>query len=233
VIIVEPKASLLGAAGLLVGLPVYFFDKAKAEDRLPPDLYARFQALAPSIDPLTPAHAATLLMAMDVSNAGVPRDQPRIAAVSPTPENRAAALAKTAKVKVSHVAGMDVIALIKKSVTMPEKAQQACLAAALDDYPRRDVRKAADRGRLEAWAQGDVPGAMAGAKSASCPTPDPVRVLMDQGRARTFAALNAAMVKPGKAVAVVDIHDLLAKGGVLDQLKAKGYAVTAPDMLND
>jgi hypothetical protein len=33
---------------------------------------------------------------------------------------------------------------------------------------------------------------------------------------------------PGKAVAVIDLRQLLARGGVLDQLRARGFRVETP-----
>ena len=41
------------------------------------------------------------------------------------------------------------------------------------------------------------------------------------------------MAKPGKVVAVIDIHDLVRAGGIVEQLKAKGFTITAPDVLSD
>jgi hypothetical protein len=47
-------------------------------------------------------------------------------------------------------------------------------------------------------------------------------------KADQVAAIEAALKKPGHAVAVVQLRPLLAKGGVLDQLRAKGYQVKTP-----
>jgi len=42
------------------------------------------------------------------------------------------------------------------------------------------------------------------------------------------AAITAALDRPGKTFAVVDIGPLLRKGGVLEQLEAKGLTIEAP-----
>ncbi len=42
-------------------------------------------------------------------------------------------------------------------------------------------------------------------------------------------AIDEAMKKPGHAVAIVGAADLLRKGGVLEQLQAKGYEITLPN----
>jgi hypothetical protein len=41
-------------------------------------------------------------------------------------------------------------------------------------------------------------------------------------------ALSAAMKTPGHAVAVFGIRGLVARGGVLDQMRARGFEVSTP-----
>ena len=40
--------------------------------------------------------------------------------------------------------------------------------------------------------------------------------------------VERALAKPGHAIAVVPLRTLLAQGGVLDQLRSKGFTVTTP-----
>jgi len=47
-------------------------------------------------------------------------------------------------------------------------------------------------------------------------------------KADQVAAIEQALKKPGHAIAVVPLRPLLAQGGVLDQLRAKGYTITTP-----
>jgi hypothetical protein len=47
-------------------------------------------------------------------------------------------------------------------------------------------------------------------------------------KADQVAAIEQALRKPGHAIAVVPLRPLLAQGGVLDQLRAKGFTVTTP-----
>jgi hypothetical protein len=42
------------------------------------------------------------------------------------------------------------------------------------------------------------------------------------------AEIEAALKRPGHAIAVIQLQPLLSQGGVLDQLSAKGYEVTTP-----
>ena len=47
---------------------------------------------------------------------------------------------------------------------------------------------------------------------------------------RTF---EAALRKPGHAIALIDAEELLVRNGVLEQLRAKGYVVATPDLVQD
>ena len=47
-------------------------------------------------------------------------------------------------------------------------------------------------------------------------------------KADQVAQIEQALKKPGHAIAVVPLRPLLAQGGVLDQLLAKGFTVTTP-----
>ena len=47
-------------------------------------------------------------------------------------------------------------------------------------------------------------------------------------KADQVAAIQQALAKPGHAIAVVPLRPLLAQGGVLDQLRSKGFKVTTP-----
>ena len=48
-----------------------------------------------------------------------------------------------------------------------------------------------------------------------------------------MAEIEQALKKPGHAIAVVPLRPLLAQGGVLDQLRAKGFTVTTPGQETD
>ena len=46
--------------------------------------------------------------------------------------------------------------------------------------------------------------------------------------AETVSAIDGALKKPGKTIAVVNLGPLLRKGGVLEKLAAMGVTVQAP-----
>ena len=81
-----------------------------------------------------------------------------------------------------------------------------------------------------AWAQGDVRGALANERTYErCIALVPGAQTFDaRVKADQVAQIEQALKKPGHAIAVVPLRPLLAQGGVLDQLRAKGFKVTTP-----
>jgi uncharacterized protein YbaP (TraB family) len=81
-----------------------------------------------------------------------------------------------------------------------------------------------------AWAQGDVRGALANERTYErCIAVVPGAQTFDaKVKADQVAAIEQALKRPGHAIAVVPLRPLLAQGGVLDQLRAKGYTVATP-----
>ncbi len=93
----------------------------------------------------------------------------------------------------------------------------------------------AGAGRLQiaaqGWARGDVKAALTAERGydrcrASAPA---VGALIERGMADTATAIAGAMGKPGKTVAVVELRQLLARGGVLDRLRARGLRIETPE----
>jgi uncharacterized protein YbaP (TraB family) len=113
-------------------------------------------------------------------------------------------------------------------LTMSEEAHQQCLSDALDVAEEGPERlAAADRG----WAVGDLRAAIGVSRGfdgclAALPS---VSGLLERGQADAAAAIREALMRPGHAVAVVELRALLAKGGVIDRLRALGLRVQTPD----
>jgi uncharacterized protein YbaP (TraB family) len=82
----------------------------------------------------------------------------------------------------------------------------------------------------KAWAQGDVRGALANERTYErCIALVPgAQSFESQVKADAVADIGKALARPGHAIAVVPLRPLLAQGGVLDQLRAKGFTVTTP-----
>ena len=113
------------------------------------------------------------------------------------------------------------------TATMTQASQQACLGWALDDV---EAGEAPARRALEGWARGDVATALTAPRGF-----DKCLLVLAGGsqlwnRASQDQAddIAAALAKPGHAVAVVGLRRLLAEGGVIARLEAKGLQVAGP-----
>ncbi|MDO9431886.1 MAG: TraB/GumN family protein [Phenylobacterium sp.] len=111
------------------------------------------------------------------------------------------------------------------------KTSKAAGAACLDEVmgeieagPGRTL--AASR----AWAQGDVAGALGAERSYErCIAVTPGALTFDaRVKGDLTKDIEAALKTPGHVIAVAPLRTLLAQGGVLDQLRAKGYEVKTP-----
>ena len=82
----------------------------------------------------------------------------------------------------------------------------------------------------KAWAAGDTPEALANDRTYErCFYMAPgARAFEARTKSDTVAEIEQALKKPGHAVAVVWLPPLLSQGGVLDQLRAKGYQIKTP-----
>ena len=62
------------------------------------------------------------------------------------------------------------------------------------------------------------------------PWPDVTRAAQIEARniSETVTAIDAALKKPGKTIAIVNLGPLLRKGGVLEKLSSMGVAIQAP-----
>ncbi|MFO1013317.1 MAG: TraB/GumN family protein [Caulobacteraceae bacterium] len=107
----------------------------------------------------------------------------------------------------------------------------ACLEDALTEVEAGAVKA---RATGPAWARGDVRGALAAQRGfEKCLSllpgiPDRTR----QDMAAETAAVVRALGRPGHAVAVLPLRGLVARGGVLEQLRARGYEVRTPASAN-
>jgi len=81
-----------------------------------------------------------------------------------------------------------------------------------------------------AWAKGDTPGALANERTYErCIALVPGAAAFDaRTKADQVSDIERALARPGHAIAVVPLRPLLAQGGVLDQLRAKGFEVKTP-----
>mgnify|MGYP001546201240 CR=1 FL=1 len=135
-------------------------------------------------------------------------------------------LARRAKVPVTQ-RSYNLGPLMGAIIRTPQAAGRACFDEVLAQVEAGPgVTQAAAR----AWARGDVRGALANERTYErCIALVPGAQAFDaRVKADQVADIERALKTPGHAIAVVPLRPLLAQGGVLDQLRAKGYAVTTP-----
>jgi uncharacterized protein YbaP (TraB family) len=121
----------------------------------------------------------------------------------------------------------DVAPLLGAVLRTPPAAGRACLEAVLEQV---EAGPAVTIAAAQAWAKGDTIGALANERTYErCINMVPGAQVFDARTKRDqIEAIEAALRKPGHAVAVVQLRPLLAQGGVLDQLRSKGYQIRTP-----
>jgi uncharacterized protein YbaP (TraB family) len=140
------------------------------------------------------------------------------------PERAIRALARSAHVREKRVAFYDLGALLNGLTNLSDEVHRACLADSLTQIE-------AGHARLQAaawgWARGDLRAAMAAEGDYErCLSMIPaLSDFNERSMADTTGAIGAAMTRPGRTVAVVDLRQLMIKGGVLDRLRARGFKV--------
>ncbi|MDB5441106.1 MAG: GumN family protein [Caulobacteraceae bacterium] len=227
------KVGLIDIVKLILTFKDLIYGSDRLEERLPPALYARYQAVLAR----TPGDRGgppqdqdmgdlkTAIFALMLDNRldrplNLKRDEPEATAIR---------IASDLKVHRVTVGTYDQMPIIREFLAMPEPMQQACLDRAIGKI------EAGERVREKlaaAWAAGDVPTALARLPGEAFCATGPLAAAQDrQAITDTVAAISDALKRPGKAVAVVELTPLVTRNGVLDLLRAKGYKVVAPDVL--
>lgn len=136
---------------------------------------------------------------------------------------------KGRRVKVEPVGAYRLAPFARSAARMTEASHLACMDAALD---QNDAEAAGARAVSLAWAQGDVRAVRAAYQPGlveSCLARLPgAEALVERGVADTVRAVEAALRRPGRTVAVVDLSLLARPDGVLERLRAAEAEVTAP-----
>jgi uncharacterized protein YbaP (TraB family) len=141
-------------------------------------------------------------------------------------------LAKKHPVHVDEIKIAGVSDVMEALKTLPPTTENACVAASLVTV-ESDLPRLVDR--AQAWASGNVERIEKLREPAEV---DACRAALDAGvgaaeliarmRRTWLSTIEAHLQKGGVTVAVMNIDMLLEPGGVLDQLRAKGYDVDAP-----
>lgn len=139
-------------------------------------------------------------------------------------------LARDNKVPQQPTFHFDPMPMARELFKLTAQQQRPCLEAQMEDLDRGAHHA---RAMAEAWAVGDIKGVkenFAEPRLTDC-LAAAVHAFgaMQQNQAPSFvAAIDAALTKPGKSFAVVDMGPLLRKGGVLEQLEAQHLTIEGP-----
>jgi uncharacterized protein YbaP (TraB family) len=197
------------------------------ETSLPPALRDRFVAERESLGlgpkayaHWKPAAAGFLLIGDFRRKTGLSNEKPASTVVH---------LADARHIKVRRVVNYHLGELFTSLTRLSPEQQNACLADELDAI---DFERAHAKAGAEAWARGDLAGARA---AGSGPILDRCAALLssygavlERGTADFTTAIEEALNRPGKAVAVIDLRYLLRANGVLDRLQAAGATISVP-----
>lgn len=194
------------------------------EDSLDPATRARFAAAREKIGQPAGRYKTNNALAAGLLLAGDYRDHANLTNADTAKVVKVyAQMAKVPVVRRSY----DIGPLMGAIIRTPKSAARACLDAVLEQVeagPGVTVTAA------KAWAEGDTPGALENERTYErCISMVPGAQAFDaRTKADQVAAIEQALKTPGHAIAVVQLRPLLAQGGVLDQLRAKGYQVKTP-----
>lgn len=226
----EADISVVRLIALAMGGRKLFVSEQPMRQTLPPDLRQRLEARLKmmkqkpeSVDDIKPAFTGFMVAnsqdgSVSISVGGV---TDRIRDIAKSRD-----LAK--RPRIQNLPGYSLADAIKALATAPQPLQLLCLDAGLNqaESGQGGIKDTARR-----WADGqvrDVVAADRGFQRCLDSTPSIARELRE-GRDDAVKAIEVALKKPGKAVAVIELRSLLARDGVLDQLRAKGFKVTTPD----
>ncbi len=139
-------------------------------------------------------------------------------------------LADRARIPNAPVLQVSAMDSIRDVLKLDAAQQRTCLAEAVEDVQWALVHA---RPAAQAWAIGDIKGVKANytqSRLFDCMTAAVGRIadISARGAADYTAAIDAALNKPGKTIAVMNVAQLLRKGGVLERLKARQVTIEGP-----
>lgn len=214
---------VLGAPGALIRM-AQLKSRKPLEEKLPPDLAARFVAARTKIGEPASRYRYDNALAVGILLAGDYRTAAKL--TSADPGKTIARLAKAKKIKTEEKT-YDVGPLLGAAIRTPVPAQWACLEDAIAEV---DAGPGGAQAAAQAWAQGDVRGALGGERGyEKCLTAAVGALAIDaKVKADQAQAIESALKIPGHSVAVVQLRPLLSQGGVLDRLRADGFTINTP-----
>jgi TraB/PrgY/gumN family len=198
------------------------------EPSLSAELRARFVATREKLDQKdthyktdTPLRAALRLQQDLQEKLDLTRDEPR---------ETIASLARSKHVPSTPIARYEVLDAAEDVLKLNPDQQRVCLAQSVEDVDRQLVHAVP---AAQAWAIGDIRNVKAHygeSRLADCviAAVHSVAGISERNVTDYTAAINAALDKPGKSIAVIDIGPLLKRDGVLERLEALHVAIEGP-----
>jgi uncharacterized protein YbaP (TraB family) len=203
----------------------------RLRDVMPPDLYARFAVQRAKFtedsdkwERYRPIIAAAFLQQAAFHRVGLSTRLDLGAAVR--------TLAKKHGVRIEELKVAGVHDILDALKTMPAATENACVDASLVTV-EHDLPRLVER--AQAWAGGNVERIES---LREPPEVDACRAALDEGggaselialvRRTWLERMEKYLQGGGVTVAVVNMDMLLEKGGLLDELRAKGYGIDAP-----
>ena len=223
----QPKFGVLDGVAMLFNRGAFELHGETLAATLPPEERARYDHVLALIH-AKPDKYAHLKPA--VAGAFLIGDWRRAAGLSDAkPISTVVKLAQADHVPIRHIGDFNAAPFAKSLAQMSPSANLACFDAAMDDIDRESARAPSN---AKAWANADLK-AIGQSYTISvferCLMQNPsVQGLLERGMTAGMQAIEEALQRPGKTVAVIDLNFLLRPNGVLDRLKAKGDMITLP-----
>ena len=146
------------------------------------------------------------------------------------PRGKIGDIARRHRIERRSVTNFQAMDVVRDLLKLSPEQQRQCLSQAVDDvlWASTHAEPAA-----RAWAVGNVKSMKAHyaeSRLMNCAIGSVTRAAQIEARniSETVTAIDAALKKPGKTVAIVNLGPLLRKGGVLEKLSSMGVAIQAP-----
>jgi hypothetical protein len=231
-IVMPPRPSIgliEGAWFLLTNASKFSLPRGQSlEATLPADIEPHFAAVREKLGKDvehyrtdTPLRAALRIQEDVQDKLDLSRDEPR---------DTIRRLAQSKHVPSAPVAKYEVLDAARDVLKLTPEQQQVCLGQSVEDADW-DLGHAAPA--ADAWTVGDIRAVKANygeSRLANCviAAVHSVADIAERDAADYTAAINDALDKPGKTIAVIDIGPLLRKNGVLERLEALHVTIEGP-----
>jgi hypothetical protein len=198
------------------------------EQSLPADLRARFVAVRDTVSDDADDYRTDIPIRAALRLQQDLRDKADLSFREP--RNTIESLARRKRIPNMPVTNFAAMDAVREVLKLPPSQQHACLAQALEDVTWA-LGHAGTAAR--AWAVGDIKTVKANYSEwrlGNCLMGAVQKFSDIDGRniAEYVSAIDAALDKPGKTIALIYMGPLLRKNGVLERLQARGIAIEGP-----